>query len=279
MKHVLVRFFYCLVLVCVACLIYGFFIEPKQLKIRQFEFVSDKYDGPDIRIGIISDIHMGGRHVPIERVSKLVDRMNTLDPDIVLIPGDFIDGHVPRAERSNDINIDMETGISLLSALEAPSYATIGNHDNLYDAAFVQKALEAANISVLKNSAMALDHVCLVGIEDEFTGRPNRKAYKHCPSHLPPLAMMHSPDSYYVLRSDTIIAFAGHTHGGQINLPVFGRRVNSTKLAPEHSYGFSKLGGVDFFVSAGVGTSILPARFRSPPEIVVITLKPKTHSD
>ena len=63
------------------------------------------------------------------------------------------------------------------------------------------------------------------------------------------------------------------THGGQINLPIIGRRVNATSLGPEHSYGFSKLGGVDVFVSAGVGTSILPIRFRAPPEIVVITLQ------
>ena len=279
MKRVLFRCFCAFIFLSVSCLIYGFFIEPKQLKIREHIFETAKYQGPELRIGVIADIHMGGRHVPIDRVPKLVEKMNKLGPDIVLIPGDFINGHVPRAERSDDFNKDMKAGLSFLSALEAPTYATIGNHDSWYDPEFVRKELESANISVLINSALALDHLCLVGIEDEFTGNPSRKSFQTCPENLPPLVMMHSPDSYYVLRSDTVMALAGHTHGGQINMPVFGRRINSTGLGPEHSYGFTKLGGVDFYVSSGIGTSILPARFRSPPEIVVITLKSMTRLD
>jgi predicted MPP superfamily phosphohydrolase len=70
-----------------------------------------------------------------------------------------------------------------------------------------------------------------------------------------------------------VLAIAGHTHGGQVNLPIIGRRVNATSLSAEHSYGFSKLADIDVFVSAGVGTSILPVRFRASPEIVILTVK------
>ena len=279
MRRFLLKTFLSLSAVSLACLIYGFFIEPKQLKIRKHEFVSDKYQGPDLRIGMIVDIHMGGMHVPTERVSKLVERMNDLEPDIVLIPGDFIDGVPPRGDRSEEFNRGIREGLSALSGLKAPSYATLGNHDGDYDASFVQKQLEAANIPVLNNNALRLSYFCLVGLEDEFTGTPNRAAFDPCGLDLPPLVMMHSPDSYYALRPNSILALAGHTHGGQINLPIFGRRINSTGLGPEHSYGFTKLGGVDFYVSSGVGTSKIPARFRSPPEIVVITLKSRTRLD
>ena len=74
-------------------------------------------------------------------------------------------------------------------------------------------------------------------------------------------------------RSDSVLVLAGHTHGGQVNLPLIGRRVNAITLGAEHSYGFSKVSGVYMFVSAGVGTSILPIRFRSSPEIAVITIR------
>jgi len=65
-------------LVCLGCVGYGLFIEPKTLKVRGQEFVSDKYNGPPVRIGIITDLHIGGMHVPARRVEKIVADMNAL---------------------------------------------------------------------------------------------------------------------------------------------------------------------------------------------------------
>jgi len=276
MKRLFFRTFFTLSAICIGCVIYGLWIEPKQLKIRELEFVTEKYDGPDIRIGLIADIHIGGMHVPPDRVVKLVQEMNTLEPDLVLMPGDFIDGHTPRRERSETFNEAIEKGLSALAALKAPTYATIGNHDNWYDANYVQTALESANVTVLNNQAQIISGLCLIGLEDDETGQPSPRPFSDCPTNKPPLAILHSPQAWENIRSDTVLALAGHTHGGQVNLPFIGRRVNATDLGAEHSYGFSKLGTVDFYVSSGIGTSILPVRFRSPPEIVVITLKAAT---
>ena len=273
MKRRIFKLCLALAALSIGCVLYGLLIEPKQLKIRQFEFTSDKYKGPDIRIGLMTDIHIGGMHVPPERVTTLVQAMNGLEPDLILIPGDFIDGHALRRERSEAFNTAIDKGLSAFSALEAPTYATIGNHDSWYDAGYVQTALETSNITVLNNQAQILSGLCLVGLEDEETGQPSRQPFAECPSDTPPFVFMHSPQAWENIRSDTVLALAGHTHGGQVNLPFIGRRVNATNLGPEHSYGFSKLGAVDFYVSSGIGTSILPVRFRSSPEIVVITLK------
>ena len=87
------------------------------------------------------------------------------------------------------------------------------------------------------------------------------------------VAFMHSPDSFKLLPSDTDLALAGHTHGGQINIPFIGRRITSTRLGKKYAYGSLDFGGIRAFVTAGIGTSILPARFRAPPEIVLITLR------
>jgi len=254
---------------------YALLIEPSRLQIRKFEFTSQKYKGPDVRIAIITDIHIGGIHVPPSRVKKLVKAANRSNVDLVLMPGDFVSGHLKAVDRSDKFTKNLVMGINFLSDLEAPSFATLGNHDAWYGTVHVSRFLSDANVTILENRSQVFGELCLVGLADAWTSKPSRFAYKGCPANHPPLVFTHSPDAWRAFRSDTMLAIAGHTHGGQVNLPVFGRRVNATSLGPEHSYGFSKLGGVDLFVSAGVGTSILPVRFRAPPEIVVITLTAK----
>ena len=252
---------------------YAALIEPALLFTRYLDFVSEKYEGPELRIGLITDIHINSPPVPPKRVRRLVEALNEASPDIVLIPGDFIAGHDKKEDRSENFNDNIQKGIKHVSALQAPTFATIGNHDSWWSASSVRTLLEQSNVTVLENDAIPLEHVCLVGLADFQTSQPNRTAYSECPPGLLPLVFTHSPDAWRNFRNDTVLALAGHTHGGQVNLPLIGRRVNATSLGPGHSYGFSKLGGVDVFVSAGVGTSILPIRFRAPPEIVVITLR------
>lgn len=254
-------------------LAYAVLVEPAQLKVRHVEFVSDKYDGPDIRIGLITDIHIGGMHVPPERVEKIVEAMNGQKPDVVLFPGDFVSGHEKSEIRTGAFNKNIEIGISHLNKLSAPAFATIGNHDSWWGAVRTKAHLQDAGVKVLDNEMSVFGSLCLVGLADYWTATPEISAYEGCPQNTSPLVFTHSPDAWNVFRSDSILALAGHTHGGQINLPIYGRRVNATSLGPEHSYGFSQIAGVDMFVSAGVGTSILPIRFRAPPEIVILTLK------
>jgi predicted MPP superfamily phosphohydrolase len=243
------------------------------LVIREVDHVSHAYYGRPIKIALITDIHINSPSVPPERVKDLVDRVNKYMPDLVIMPGDFIAGHISRAEHSAAFKAGIETGIKHLSALQAPAVATIGNHDAWYDAVAVTDMLERAGVSVLENQSMVFGSLCLVGLADVQTSRPDKSAYVGCAVDASPLVLTHSPDAWPEFRRDTVLALAGHTHGGQINLPFIGRRVNSVNLAVEHSYGFSRVSGVDMFVSAGVGTSILPARFRAPPEIVLITLQ------
>ena len=258
MKSILLKILTLFFVVCIGCFGYGLLIEPKTLEIREFEFSSDKYTGPAVRIGVITDIHIGGLHVSPDRVKKLVENMNRLEPDFVLMPGDFVAGHEKLENRSDKFNRNIAEGIGYLSALEAPSFATIGNHDAWWNTSRVRALLEAAEVTVLENRAFPMEGLCLVGLADFSTSKPDRTAYRGCPAGVSPLIFTHSPDAWRDFRSDAVLAFAGHTHGGQVNLPFIGRRVNSTTLGPEHSYGFSKLGGVDVFVSAGAGHQFYP---------------------
>jgi len=250
-----VRFFYIFLSLCVAavaCLFYGFFVEPERLVIREVTVRSDHYQGPPLRIALLSDLHIGGRHMPPSRVVTLVRTANSLSPDLVLLAGDFINGSTLRADRSNDINRSMEHGLSYLKALEAPQgvFAVIGNHDNWYDGAWVTEKLEENAATVLGNEGVNLSGLCLVGMTDFDTADPSADGYKDCLENSSKIVLTHSPDAFRFLRSDTALAVAGHTHGGQINLPLIGRRVTSTRAGKSLAYGLKDVGGVPVFITA-----------------------------
>lgn len=239
------------------------------LKVRHVESGT----GADtILVALVTDIHVGGEHVSADRVAEIVDRINALEPDLVLIPGDFIDGHTPKFERSRAFNKTVSAGLSGLARLDAPVFATLGNHDSWYGAQAVRAMLEAAGVSVLDNAASHWRDYCIAGLADSDTAQPTRAAFGACDATDTVIAMMHSPDARSLLRADTALAVAGHTHGGQVNLPLLGRAVTSTRCGKPCAYGWIQ-SDPPLYVSSGIGTSILPIRFRSPPEIVLVTLR------
>lgn len=220
----------------------------------------------------MTDLHIGGLHVPPDRVATIVERINSQSPDLILLPGDFINGHTPRQEMVAEQKAIISKGLSHLSALSAPVIATTGNHDAWHNRAAVTRMLGAAGVTVIDNSATSFGDICIVGIADFSTDRPTADGFDLCAPGAPIIALMHSPDTRALLQDDTVLAVAGHTHGGQVNLPFLGRRVTSTACGQSCAYGLIQT-KPPVFVSAGIGTSILPIRFRAPPEIVIITLR------
>jgi len=104
-----------------------------------------------------------------------------------------------------------------------------------------------------------------------MTQGPEIAVDAQCPETSFVVALMHSPDTLRLAKRVNI-ALAGHTHGGQINIPIIGRRVTATKLGKDYAYGLKTFSGFPVYITSGIGTSMLPARFRSPPEIAVIEI-------
>lgn len=259
-----------------ACLLYGFLIEPRGLKIRTDTVVLSKPLASPLKIVVLADIHIGGFHVPATRVPKIVKAVNAQSPDLILIAGDFIHGHIQRGSQTAEFNQEIEQGLSSLAELKSRlgTFTVIGNHDVWYDYPYVQSTLEKAGLIVLHNDYRRLPgDLCVAGFADHDTQVEDPRVTEGCDRADIQLAVMHSPDSFKILSSTTDLAVAGHTHGGQINLPVLGRHVTSTDLGPSYAYGRAEMNGVPVWITAGIGTSILPARFRAPPEIVVLTLR------
>jgi predicted MPP superfamily phosphohydrolase len=261
------------------CLIYGFFIEPKTLAVRKVEIVSDTWQGPPLTIGLMSDFHIGGMHVNAKRVAKVVRKMNALTPDITLIAGDFINGHHPYDEWQETDRDALNEGMIALGQLQAPLgvFVALGNHDGYYGPRHVENTLTEAGLRVLENEHIMLDRAqqnfCLIGLADYKTGQKDTTVAEPCKNDQSIIAFMHSPDSFVYLPDTITLALAGHTHGGQIVLPFQARNARLARVGNTYAYGKMLFEGIPAFVTAGIGTSVIPARFRSPPEIVIITLR------
>lgn len=268
--------------IALCCLAYGFLIEPYRLVVREVTINSPHWSGPTLRIGVISDVHVGGRHVHAPRVEKVVKTVNAQSPDIVLMAGDYTSGTAPRDYRDKGQIADIEAGHAALGHLRAPLgvHAVLGNHDHQYGADQVRANLEAGGIRFFDNHAEVIaEKLCLFGFGDEYFGTPNQNGRDMCDGTLPMIGFMHNPDSFELARGGEALLLAGHTHGGQINIPGIGRRVTSTRAGPKYAYGLINVNGTPAFVTAGIGMSILSARFRAPPEIVMITLRNESTAD
>jgi predicted MPP superfamily phosphohydrolase len=93
------------------------------------------------------------------------------------------------------------------------------------------------------------------------------------PQGKPTIALTHNPDIFPRIPRSVPLLLAGHTHGGQVNLPLIGRPIEPSVFGQRYAAGHVFENDHHLFVTTGIGTSILPVRFRVPPEIVMLTLK------
>ncbi len=258
------------------CAFYGFFIEPERLVTRKVVITSPLWTGAPLKIGLVSDVHVGGRKVYAPKVERLVKRLNALEPDIILLAGDYTTGTAPMEARDKPQIQGIETGHAALGGLHASMgvYAVLGNHDFQYGAEHVQTNLEAGGIHFLDNRSIVIeDRFCLYGLADGYFGHPTAEGFLSCPKDISKIGFSHNPDSLFLLPTGSALLLAGHTHGGQVNIPLLGRRFAPIKSGKEYAYGKSYIGITPVFVTAGIGLSQISARFRTPPEVVLVTLK------
>lgn len=224
------------------------------------------HDG--VRIAQLSDVHVGPRTAP-EAIRSAVQQANDFAPDLVVLTGDFV-------SRSPE---QVEGVRTLLAGLAAPTVAVLGNHDVLVDPEGVSRALGANGYEVLENAWTRLQvrgaplHV--VGVGDTYTGREHvGDALRGLPAGVTPVVLAHGPRAANRLRATgrPLLCFSGHTHGGQINLPI----VTPLLLASLHepyARGRYELGEVQLYVNRGVGQSALGVRINAPAEVTLATLR------
>jgi uncharacterized protein len=226
--------------------------------------------GP-LRIAFASDFHAGSVTYP-ELFRQLFSQIRLLAPDVLLLGGDYV------GARAKSLDALIESG---LGGYEPPmgTFAVLGNHDHWSDAASITRRLEAIGIEVLINRAKHLPppfgNVCICGIDDPWCGtRDIAAAFKDAGSIR--ILLSHSPDGLLLLKDERFdVAFAGHTHGGQVTFPDGTPIITAGgPLARTYSRGrFEIPGNGTMLVSRGVGCSLLPVRINSDPELILCTLR------
>ena len=260
----------------------AFLWEPETLVVRRVEVVSPMWKGEPLRVGVLSDIHGAGPHMSVARIESIVAELNAERPDIVLLLGDFAPGHVPASERSAEERAAVMETLPPLAKLRAPLgvWSVLGNHDWWYDGEAIEKGLEAVGVKVLENERARIERpggaFWLGGLADYESLRA-KPSYGETLADLegddPVIVMSHWPDAFATAPDLVALTFAGHSHCGQVNLPVFGRLMHASAGSEKWPCGLYSNGQGRLYVSGGVGVSLMPVRFLQPPEIAVVTLR------
>jgi len=271
------RLAFILLVVAVLGAVDALWIEPASL-ITRHERLEVPHWGAELRVAVVSDLHAGAPHVGIDKIRRIVERMDAEQPDLVLLLGDYgIGGPNGSHGVIGGTFLTPEETTEVLKDLRAPLgvFAVLGNHDWWFDGKRMARALNQAGIAVLDNQARRIDReggaFWLGGIADYWTGGPNiRRTLEQMDGSEPVLLFTHNPDVFPDVPARVSLMIAGHTHGGQVRLPWIGTPI----LPSDRSYssGLFIEQGRHLFVTSGVGTSILPVRFGVTPEIVILTL-------
>lgn len=259
---------------------WGFYFEPQSLHIRQVAVQSAAWQGTPLRIGVISDTHVGSIHVNPARVGRIVERMNALSPDVVVLLGDYVNAHNPARNRSDAENRELMAGIAAFADLRAPLgvYGVLGNHEVTYGDDPVVAALTAANVRVLLNAGQNVERAggafWIAGLRDRTSPVPPlpEEAFLGADGAQPSIMLTHQPDLFAQAPEQAVLTLAGHTHCGQVKLPLVGYVVFPSRGSRRWPCGLYREGDQQLYVTGGIGVSILPVRFRAPPEIAVVTL-------
>ncbi len=276
-KFFLLIFLQVLVLLCFAGIgIYWCLLEQFDLQVvRTSVSLPEGYKNlAGMKIVLFSDLHMIDTTKDLARFRQCIRRINAEKPDLILFAGDLV------ASDNLETLLPPARIIARMRNLRAKYgvFAVTGNHDwYSSDGKILTQKLQQTGIQVLDNRTVTIPgKFNLTGVQDTAgpDGPKAAKAMRGTAPELPTLALIHRPHYWTLFPSSVKLFFAGHTHGGQIQLPVFREILlhhNGCSAYPEHCYSFP--GNRKMFITYGIGTSWIRVRIECPPEIMIITCK------
>jgi uncharacterized protein len=252
----------------------GFWIEPGRLSVSRADIfcarLPSALDG--LRVGLMSDIHFK----PDQDEALLEAAVATLNrekPDLIALPGDFMD---------KDPAV-IEPMLDLLKEL-APAhgvFASMGNHDGwAYEGAQMRRRFEKAGIALLINRNHGIrvrnEKLAIAATDHIWLGKPDPAAtLRGIAADTPVIALVHEPDYFDELteRRNIQLQLSGHTHGGQCRVPFVSYTPAKVAYGRKYIYGAYARGDSRLFVTRGIGTVGLRVRFACPPEVALLTLR------
>jgi predicted MPP superfamily phosphohydrolase len=251
---------------------YARLIEPYTYLIANHDiFVRDlpeSFEG--FRIDHITDVHHSNI-LGIEEVQKVVELTLKAKPDLIALTGDY----------TTSYRRYIEPCAEALGKLEAPEgvWAVLGNHDHYTDPELTTRALERNHLHVLNNANTILhrgsETLQLSGIDDWSWAATNwNRAFHGIDRQRPTVLLSHQPAVFDLAESQgASLVLSGHTHGGQIDLPLLGAPARLATKDLKYARGLFRRGNTQLYVSTGTGVIGLPIRFGVRPEIAILSLR------
>lgn len=260
------------IIVLLSVCIYARFIEPKMLRVQYHQrahfLVHQSNEAPRVKIALIADLHIGLFSGHCTQLEKIIKKINEINPDMVLVAGDWT------YEPFNTLQDDLQ----IFKQLNMPVYSVLGNHDEEHPGppikAILQQGLEQANIIDIEGCIIEHDGFYLVGVGDLWAGNVDMQLLPKCPTDKPYVIMAHNPDTIDLVPNidSQVLMMSGHTHGGQVSIPLFTNYYLRRTSILGHRAGWYQHGTHQLFVTVGTGMVGVPFRFLTPPTIDVIEL-------
>jgi len=254
---------------------YGLFIERLDLRVREQDVplpgLPRDLDG--LRILQVSDIHLSAFLSETE-LERVVDAALELRPHLTVVTGDLISGR----------GDPLDGCIRQLARLKADAgvFGCMGNHERYARAEnYVKIAAGRVGIDFLRGEARQLRFgdslLNLAGVD--YQSLAGKQQYLRGAEHLVApgavnVLLSHNPDVFPVaVRQGYNFVVAGHTHGGQVTVEILDQSINAARFFTPYVYGLYRQGGAAAYVTRGIGTIAVPARFGAPPEITLLRLR------
>lgn len=222
-----------------------------------------------LKIAFLADIHVGP-FLSTRYLRQVINRVNALGADLIALGGDYVHREAKYVEST----------AAELARLSAPLgvFSILGNHDYYAGRDLTLAQLAKNSIPCLVNSGMRItrgtDSFWLAGVDDLCRGNPRPEMALHgVRSGEAVIMLSHSPDVAETLDDDRVgLMLSGHTHGGQVRLPLIGSPIIPSQYGQKYASGLVKAPKTDCFVTRGVGTIFPPVRLNCPPEVALLTL-------
>lgn len=247
-------------------------IESRWIKTKTIHLVSGEIPKAfiDKKIVFISDIHHGP-FFSIERVQKLVERINELEPDYILMGGDYVHREPKYIMPFFDEIKNLKSNYGI--------YAVSGNHDHWEDAKLTKEMMIKNGISICDNKSYWVkinnDSIKIGGVGDLWE---DIQVLDSTISDLKTtdfsILISHNPNYLELIQKDLIdFTLSGHTHGGQMTFFGLWAPMIPSKYGQKYRYGLKQFDKMQSYISSGIGTITPPLRFFCRPEVVLINLQ------
>ncbi|MFP4105655.1 MAG: metallophosphoesterase, partial [Phycisphaerae bacterium] len=256
----------------VGCGVDGFAVEPYWLSVTNTDIrlprLPQAWDG--VRIALLTDLHLG-RWIDTDFIAEAVALCNEQKPDIVALTGDI----VSRRDAITPAIADV------LGELQAPAgkFSVLGNHDYWTDPKMIGGYLASAGFEPVDNDHRTLNRdgrpLHIAGVEDYLEGWPDTQAaLGEVPDGECSIVLCHNPDYVEEMPASPSVdlLLCGHSHGGQVNLPLLGRPVLPMRHR-KYAAGLNRGPQCPVYTSVGIGVIGIPVRFRCRPEIAILRLR------